>query len=54
MNDEQLRQRIAYLTEHGGVYEDPLVELHRRVTLLQWLVAAALALNVAGLVARLM
>lgn len=48
MNDERLRQRIAYLVEHG-VVDDPLDGLHRRVQRLQWLVGAALTLNVGQL-----
>ena len=54
MNDEQIKQRIRYLTEHGGVYDDPLATLNRRVTLLQWLVAGALTLNVLHLVTQVM
>ena len=50
MNDEQLKQRIAYLVEHGGVYDDPLAALHRQVRVLQWLVGTALTLNVTHLV----
>lgn len=29
MNDEEIKQRIRYLVEHGGVYDDPLAELRR-------------------------
>ena len=29
MDDNTLEQRIRYLIEHGGVYDDPLVELRR-------------------------
>jgi hypothetical protein len=49
---EQLKQRIAYLVEHGGVLDDPLRELNRRVTTLQWLVGASLTINVLQAVAR--
>ena len=31
MDDNTLEQRIRYLIEHGGVYDDPLVELRRLV-----------------------
>lgn len=53
MNDERLRQRIAYLIEHGAL-DDPLDEIKHRVRLLTWLVSAALTLNVAQLMARLL
>jgi hypothetical protein len=38
MNDEQIKQRIAYLVEHGGLYEDPLDDIR---TQLRWLYRAA-------------
>lgn len=41
MNDERLRQRIAYLVENG-VVDDPLDAINRQVHRLTWLVAAAL------------
>jgi hypothetical protein len=45
MNDEQLRQRIAYLVEHGGICDDPLHDIRRHIRLLYWLGAVgALAL----------
>lgn len=50
MNDEQLKQRIAYLVEHGGVYEDPLVEIRANIRRLYWLgavVTFALVLDIA-------
>ena len=34
MNDQQLKQRIAYLVEHGGIHEDPLTEIRRDVRVL--------------------
>jgi hypothetical protein len=45
MNDERLRQRIAYLVENG-VVDDPLDALSKRVQRLTWLVAAALLVDV--------
>ena len=50
MNDEQIKQRIAYLVEHGGLADDPLDEIRRSVRVLSWLVGVALTLNVAHLV----
>ena len=46
MNDEQLRQRIQYLIEHGGMLDDPIADLRRGI---RWAVALgglALALDV--------
>lgn len=39
MNDEQLKQRIRYLMEHGGVWDDPLADIRRNV---RWAVGIAL------------
>jgi hypothetical protein len=41
MNDERLRQRIAYLVENG-VVDDPLDVVSKRVQRLTWLVVLAL------------
>ena len=38
MDDDTLEQRIRYLIEHGGVYDDPLAELRRGV---RWAIALA-------------
>jgi hypothetical protein len=54
MMEQQLKQRIAYLVEHGGIVDDPLDELHRKVRVLTWMVSVALTLDVAQLLARLM
>lgn len=40
MNDEQLKQRIAYLVEHGGICDDPLNEIRAHIRRLYWLGAA--------------
>lgn len=53
MDDEQLNQRIKYLAEHGGLWDDPLAEIRSRVRLLTWLVTCALTLNAAQLLARI-
>ena len=34
MNDQQLKQRIAHLVEHGGIHEDPLTGSRRDVRVL--------------------
>jgi hypothetical protein len=36
MNDEQIKQRIAYLVEHGGLYEDPLDDIRTQLQRLWW------------------
>ncbi len=47
MDDEQLTQRIKYLVEHGGLWDDPLADLRRRVNVLGLLVVAGIAANLA-------
>ncbi len=48
MKDEQLQQRIKYLIEHGGVWDDPLADIRRGV---RWAVGlGALLLALADLV----
>lgn len=29
MSNEEIKQRIAYLVEHGGLYDDPMSDLRR-------------------------
>jgi hypothetical protein len=36
MSDEQIKQRIAYLVQHGGLYEDPLDEIRTELRRLWW------------------
>lgn len=31
MSNEEIRQRIQYLIEHGGVWDDPLADIRRQV-----------------------
>lgn len=33
MSNEEIKQRIQYLIEHGGVYDDPLADLRRMARL---------------------
>lgn len=47
MTDEQIKQRIAYLVEHGGVYEDPMDDVRRTV---RWAFALAGLAAVLGIV----
>lgn len=49
MDDNTLEQRIRYLIEHGGVWDDPLVELRRWARAGVVLALVAIALNLAHL-----
>lgn len=31
MSNEEIKQRIQYLIEHGGVWDDPLADLRRQI-----------------------
>lgn len=31
MSDEQIKQRIRYLVEHGGLWDDPMAEIRNMV-----------------------
>lgn len=44
MTNEEIQQRIKYLVEHGGLWDDPLGDLRRQI---RW----AIALSGIGLVA---
>lgn len=39
MIDEQIKQRIAYLVEHGGLYDDPLEDVRRTARRALWISA---------------
>ena len=45
MNDEELKQRIKYLVEHGGLYDDPLDEVRRWARIAAALACCALLIN---------
>lgn len=49
MNDERLRQRIAYLVENG-VVDDPLDEIRRQVRTLFYMTGAACSMGLLGLI----
>lgn len=51
MND-QLKQRIQYLIEHGGLIDDPLADIRHRTRVAVWLSGASVALNVVLLLLR--
>lgn len=46
MSNEEIKQRIQYLVEHGGVWDDPIEDLRRnaRTTRLALLALTALVL----------
>lgn len=43
MSNEQIEQRIKYLVEHGGLWDDPLDDLRRQIR-------RAIGLSAVGLV----
>ena len=49
MNDHELKQRIQYLIEHGGLIDDPLAEIRRHVRWAMWSSVAAVGLGLVGL-----
>lgn len=44
MNDTQIMQRVKYLVEHGGIYDDPHDDIRRKVNTNRILAVAALVL----------
>jgi hypothetical protein len=47
---EQIKQRIKYLVEHGGIADDPLAEVKRMARWALGMSATALVLHVIELV----
>jgi len=45
MNDEEIKQRIKYLVEHGGIWDDPIADIRRHLRLLYAMLAAALVFH---------
>jgi hypothetical protein len=50
VKDEQLQQRIKYLMEHGGVWDDPLADIRRNVRWAVGMGALALLIELASLI----
>jgi hypothetical protein len=50
MSDTEIEQRVKYLIEHGGLYEDPLDEIRRNVKILFAMTSAACVCGVLGLI----
>ncbi len=42
MTDEEVKQRVRYLVEHGGLWDDPLADVRRWVRVAVGLSCAAL------------
>lgn len=53
MSKQEIEQRIKYLVEHGGVWDDPLEDLRRMARLGVGLGALALIVCVAEMVVHL-
>jgi hypothetical protein len=54
MSDEQIKQRIAYLVEHGGLYDDPLADLRRGVRVALALAGASAAFTLVDIMIDLL
>lgn len=54
MSNEEIKQRIAYLVEHGGLYDDPLDELRRWVRRIGLAVSLVLCIVTANFLSRVM
>lgn len=52
MNDEQIKQRINYLVEHGGIFDDPFATLHRKVNIALLLASVAVGFHLLELALR--
>lgn len=46
MSEEEVKQRIKYLVQHGGLYDDPLEDLRRSVRMALALAGASAAFTV--------
>jgi hypothetical protein len=54
MNDEELKQRIKYLVEHGGLWEDPLADVRRSVRAAVWMAGGAAGIALVEMVVHLL
>lgn len=45
MGEDEVSQRVRYLVEHGGVWDDPLADIRQRTRWAMWLAAAAVVLS---------
>lgn len=53
MTKEEIQQRIRYLVEFGGVYDDPMDEVRRNVAINRVLAGLAIGLVVVDLIFEL-
>lgn len=53
MTDEEIKQRIRYLVEHGGLYDDPQDDIRRKVNVNRVLTVVALVMVTIDLVFEL-
>ncbi len=44
MTSDEIKQRISYLIEHGGIWDDPLDDMRRQVTKTRTITCAAVVL----------
>lgn len=49
MSNEEIHQRIQYLIEHGGIWDDPLADIRRTARLAAYLSAATLAFTLVAI-----
>lgn len=49
MDDEQLNQRIKHLTEHGGLWDDPLRSIRIKLRLVVLLAGTSVLLQVVSM-----
>lgn len=49
MTHEEIKQRIAYLVEHGGLWDDPIEDIRRQLRWVAIALAVAVAINAAVL-----
>lgn len=50
MDDTTLQQRIKYLIEHGGIWDDPLREMREHVRWALWASVAAVLIGLVSLI----
>lgn len=53
MSDEQIKQRINYLVQHGGLWDDPLDDIRRTLRRTTIALALVVAINAAALALHL-
>ena len=54
MSNEEIKQRIAYLVEHGGLYDDPIGDLRRWLRRIGMGVSLVLCIVTANFLSRVL